>query len=239
MALDPRIKRTSITSNLSDISITDISGNNGDIVYVTDDGETYTQTTNTWGYGLGNPLKTDIAKIFIAEYKSSNGSKYLTPSDYAPASDEFLTVNFPYEKDGWYRFYYVGVPLYDPNEAELNGLIRFFNDNTTQPYGGTVRIFNNSKWTELTPKEIITVHLDSIEITKFIDDFFPYKADQKQAKLHRESSFDMIKKGYGKCPNDEVEQQLLFLSEISFAAFHSGHMPEAQRLIEIASGIRV
>lgn len=249
MALDPRIKRSSISTDLSETYIQDVSGDSGEIKYVTEDGVTYTQVTNTWGYGGDNPLKTDLAKIFIAEYKASAGVEYVYPNSYLATANEFLTVSFPYAKDGWYRFHYIGVPLYDAVEVVTEGTVRFFQDLTPLPYYGEIKILTSGEWMIITAEELLHLHSDSITITKYLDSFQPYKADQKQAKEHRASALEMIaqsnstKKKEDDCGCDEtdtvvgdsLEQQLYFLSEIATAAFCAGYKKEAQRIIEAAT----
>jgi hypothetical protein len=248
MALDPRIKRSSISKDLSTIFIQDVSGDFGDLKYVTEDGVTYTETTNTWGYGGDNPLKVDLGKIFIAEYMATSGTVYTEPSAYLANADEFLTVSFPYEKDGWYRIHYLGVPVYDVLEAVTEGMVRFFPSETALPYYGEIKVLEGGEWLVIEAKQLLTEHLESITITKYLDTFLPYKVDQKQAQLHRQAVLDLITQGnnptkkkdscYG-CDEsgkggDTLEQRLSYLSEIATAAFCAGYKHEAQRIIEAA-----
>lgn len=236
MALDPRIKRLPINRKLTEIQVKDVTGSYGDEIYTTDDGVTYALTTNTWGYGAPNPLKAELAKIFILEYKGTKKNSFHGPSvEYLPAADEFLTVTFPYLSDGWHRFHYVGLPLYDALEAETEGMVRFFPDSEVKPYNGEIKALLVGSWATLTPEELITEHMEAVEITKYMDSFFPYKTDRKQASLHRETVMEAMGRPDGKCDNDDLEQMVLYLSEIATSAFCAGHKPEAQRMIEGAT----
>jgi hypothetical protein len=97
-----------INEDGSRILLNDMTGNYGDISYQKNDDDTYTQVSNTTGYGDPNETRESLA-LFLVGYKlGKEKDTYVEVDSYSP-----LTVSqFKAQSnlDGVYKFYLISVP---------------------------------------------------------------------------------------------------------------------------------
>lgn len=238
--LELKVSRDKINKYATELYVADITGNYGDLYYLKDGDGNWQQHTNETGYGSPNPIKSSLAILFLSVYKGSKKESILLPKVYTATDSLFKLATFDYSQDGWYRYYLIGVPIFDSNVVYSLGNFAFHPDVDADPYNGAVKKWDGVEWKVVTVEEMIGAEYDNLPHRTYKDDLLQAKSLLYRAKKNNEFANESMKnpgcndpKGY----LNEKERDLEFLSKQARTAFCNGLKTEAQRWTEAANKI--